>query len=415
MRMSERSTRHHHTPRRLAGIEGLRAIAASSILVYHCWLFGTPGSPLGTDGLGALVMAQMAAGVTLFFALSGFLLYRPMAAAVIHGTPLIPVRTYLRNRILRIVPAYWTVLISSAVAGAVVVGYRDGPVLGSLDRVAVEDALLIQNYRPATLGTGIPPAWSLAIEAVFYLSLPLLGLLAFRIARSSDRRVLAALTPALVLLTVGLAGKAPATWLIPPHVLSNFTDGWHSVLDRSFLAQADKFSFGMMLAVLRVQVEAGRFTLPSIRTRMALEAAAIAVMASLLLAAPYWSYSYDVTMTLALSAVVGLVAVPVRGPSRLIGVLESRALVAVGLASYSVFLWNQPVEYWLLAHHLTSPGLAGFGLNLTVLAVVVGLLATATYLAVERPALRLKTRARTGGLGSFTSPHDRTSDSTARA
>ena len=88
--------RHHQAPRRLAGIEGLRAIAASSILVYHCWLFGTPGSPLGSDGVGALVMAQLAAGVTLFFALSGFLLYRPIAAAVIHGTPLIPVRTYLR-------------------------------------------------------------------------------------------------------------------------------------------------------------------------------------------------------------------------------------------------------------------------------------------------------------------------------
>jgi peptidoglycan/LPS O-acetylase OafA/YrhL len=171
----------------------------------------------------------------------------------------------------------------------------------------------------------------------------------------------------------------------------------------------------MMLAVLRVEVEAGRFTLPSIRTRMALEAAAISVVASLFLAAPYWNYSYDVTITLALSAVVGLVAVPVRGPSRLIGVLESRALVAVGLVSYSVFLWNQPVEYWLLAHHLTFPGLTGFGLNLTLLAVVVGLLATATYLSVERPALRRKTRARPVGAGLLRSAHDRTSDSTARA
>jgi peptidoglycan/LPS O-acetylase OafA/YrhL len=28
---------------RLAGVEGLRGLAATSILVYHCWRYGTPG------------------------------------------------------------------------------------------------------------------------------------------------------------------------------------------------------------------------------------------------------------------------------------------------------------------------------------------------------------------------------------
>ena len=32
--------------------------------------------------------------------------------------------------------------------------------------------LMVQNYDPGTLGIGIGPAWSLAVEAVFYLVLP---------------------------------------------------------------------------------------------------------------------------------------------------------------------------------------------------------------------------------------------------
>jgi peptidoglycan/LPS O-acetylase OafA/YrhL len=382
------------TPRiRLAGIDGLRAAAACSIVLYHCWLFGTPGRPLGSGGVGARFMAQLASGVTLFFALSGFLLYRPIAAAVIRGTPLPSVRGYLRNRALRILPAYWAVLLLAALAGAVVVRYDTGAVLGTLNPAVLQDAVLVQNTHPATLGTGIPPAWSLAVEAAFYLSLPCLGLLAYRIARTTGRGHMAALVPALLLLVIGLIGKATATWLIPAHVHGTFTDGWHSVLDRSFLAQADKFSLGMALAVLRVDAEDGRLRVPPIRYRLMLELAAIGMVLALLIASPYWPYSYDVLMTMVLSAVVGFVAVPVRTSSRLLGTLESRWFVAAGVASYSIFLWNQPVEYWLRVNHLTAGGVTGMALNIAVLAILVGCLATLSYRYVERPALRRKTRS----------------------
>jgi peptidoglycan/LPS O-acetylase OafA/YrhL len=64
---------------RLAGIEGLRAIAASSVLIYHVWLYSNPNGR--TAGVGPLdrVLPDFAFGVILFFTLSGFLLYRPFA------------------------------------------------------------------------------------------------------------------------------------------------------------------------------------------------------------------------------------------------------------------------------------------------------------------------------------------------
>jgi peptidoglycan/LPS O-acetylase OafA/YrhL len=66
------------------GIDGLRGIAALSVVVLHTSSFGEP-----TRGWYALgwwsrnVLPHLAAGVPLFFVLSGFLLYRPYARAAL--------------------------------------------------------------------------------------------------------------------------------------------------------------------------------------------------------------------------------------------------------------------------------------------------------------------------------------------
>ena len=70
---------------RLPGIEGARAVAAASVLVYHCWLFGSPDGTSPRLGPLTGVMPHLALGVILFFSLSGFLLYRPFAAAVLRS------------------------------------------------------------------------------------------------------------------------------------------------------------------------------------------------------------------------------------------------------------------------------------------------------------------------------------------
>jgi peptidoglycan/LPS O-acetylase OafA/YrhL len=66
---------------RLAGIEGLRAVAASSIVLVHVWSTSMPhGVVLGSGARISDAPSTMSAGVTLFFTLSGFLLYRQFAA-----------------------------------------------------------------------------------------------------------------------------------------------------------------------------------------------------------------------------------------------------------------------------------------------------------------------------------------------
>src|SRR5437899_2546960 len=92
--------------RRLAALDGLRAVAAGSVLVYHCWLFSSPARLSWNLGPLTTFMQPLQAGVVLFFVLSGFLLYLPIARSIVGGGAKPSTRRYLRNRALRILPAY---------------------------------------------------------------------------------------------------------------------------------------------------------------------------------------------------------------------------------------------------------------------------------------------------------------------
>jgi peptidoglycan/LPS O-acetylase OafA/YrhL len=389
---------------RLAGIEGLRALAATSIVVVHVWGFSTPGRALGSRPL-ADALSTLAVGVTLFFTLSGFLLYRPFAAAIARGVPHAPIAAYVRNRVLRIAPAYWVILAVTALAlGSV--GVRDAA--GNLDYgrlshpvALIQAALLVQDYHPRTMVIGIGPAWSLAVEAVFYCALPLLVLAAARLARMAGtrrRRVLVLLGPPLLLLLIGLSGKHVAH-LLPGSPSGGYKSDWHSVIERSFWAQADLFSFGMVVAVLHTEVADGRLVLPAHWRRAA-------VALGLLVFLPCaWtmhqgeqSYLFQNTgEALGIALLFAAIILPDRTghrPLRIVRLLETRPFVAVGVASYSLFLWHHPVILWLRLHHVTLGGWGGLAVNLGFVALIAGVFSALTYRFVERPALRRKRSTR---------------------
>jgi len=395
------------TGSRLPGIEGLRAIAATSIVAVHVWSSSMPnGEVLGRSHSLANAVSTLSVGLTLFFTLSGFLLYRPFAAAIARGTARQTFSAYLQNRFLRIAPAYWVILLVTAlVVGAASVrtasgGLEVGRITDPLD--LLQSALLLQDYRPETMIIGIGPAWSLAVELVFYLALPLLVLMALGLARRAVNRrgrIIALLGPPALLLVIGLTGKAVAAHVLPADALAGYNTDWHSVVERSFWAQADLFAFGMVVAVFHVEVRDGRIALPA-RWR------AFAVLGALLVFLPSaWTmqlgeHSYLVQNTgeaLALALVLAAIVVPdpaATRPGWALRVLESPAFVAVGAASYSLFLWHYPVILWLREHGLTAGGASGLALNFVLVATVAGGLSALTYRYVERPALRHKRRGR---------------------
>jgi peptidoglycan/LPS O-acetylase OafA/YrhL len=398
----------HRSVGQLAGIEALRAIAACTIVVYHSWLYSAPdGRRVSLGPLTQHVFPYLPAGVTLFFALSAFLLYRPFAMSIVNRDPGPSVRRYARNRALRILPAYWFVLLVAGVvleAGVVRLSPNEIALasLASEPTVLARNLLFVQNYFPATVITGIAPAWSLCVEVVFYAFLPFLGWLASAFARGADDRgrIRAALIPAVVLFAVGMFGKAAATWVIGPGTgPSPGWDGdWYSVLVRSFLVQADLFAFGVALAVVWAAVASGRMRLPrwwrtaSVAMLVPVALSTTRFSEGQVLGASAWATVLALGCTLILGLTV-MGSAEGRPPGRLIRILETRALVLIGLVSYSLFLWNEPLARWLSQQGFTFAGRRGFFVNLALIGVVSGVLATITYRLVEVPALRLKVPA----------------------
>jgi peptidoglycan/LPS O-acetylase OafA/YrhL len=380
----------------LVGIEGLRALAAASVLMGHVWLLSQPsGQSLQLGWLSTYVFPQLLNGVTLFFVLSGFLLFLPFAAAALRDEPRPAISAYLRNRALRILPAYWFILLFTALVLQTARVYHAGGLgLGEMNNLSVlgQNGLLVQNYHPATIATGIGPAWSLAVEVAFYLILPLLVMVAIWLSRrviTRAQRVVVMLFPAILLAVGGVASIA-----MGPQSGHLFSRTWVSVWRLSFITHAHLFAPGLALAVARVEYQDGRLRLPHWwRPVAAIAGIVIAVVTIKLVVDGTILFRWEpAILAIACGLLLALaVLTPPGSRPRLVSTLDAPALVAAGLASYSVYLWHYPVILWLRGHSLTIGG--GFGaylVNLGIVAAVVGVLSWLTYNYVERPALRLK-------------------------
>jgi peptidoglycan/LPS O-acetylase OafA/YrhL len=387
------------TASRLVEVEGLRAVAATSILVFHCWLFSSPATLEWNLGPATAFIQPLQSGVTLFFVLSGFLLYRPIVAAVLDGRDLPSAGSYLRNRALRILPAYWVALLLTGfvLAAATTHSATGGLSTGALldPGTLVRDLSLTQTYGPHSIWTGILPAWSLTIEVAFYLCLPLLALLARAAARrqpTARGRTAAVLAPVIGLFLFGVLGKISVGVFSPGPERAVASD-WHSVLARSFLTHADLFAFGMAVTVFLLIRERSVDRISrvfgwSIGRPLAYFGLPTFILGYYFIPA----YVFDSVVALLASLLLLKVLLPSARRGRF---LTHRWTLGCGRISYSIFLWNYPVLVFLKSHDLLASGnnAGAFLVNLVIAGSLVICLSWLTYRFVEAPALALKKRS----------------------
>ena len=115
--------------------------------------------------------------VSLFFVLSGFVLYLPVAR---RDGAFGSVRAYARRRLARVLPAYYVVLIVCLIAYPLMVTTAISDHLTPASVLAhalllQQEARLVPGYA-GSLGFGVDPVvWTLSLEALFYLLLPLVA------------------------------------------------------------------------------------------------------------------------------------------------------------------------------------------------------------------------------------------------
>ncbi|MGX5772893.1 acyltransferase family protein [Microbacterium trichothecenolyticum] len=386
-------------------MEGLRALAALGVLAAHAQAHLTPDVSFGPT---MPVMWLLVNGLTLFFGLSGFLLYRPFATALMTGDRFPALGRYAGNRALRIFPAYIVItLLVSLVLGVAyarpqaadeatrdVVGYMFDPGLLAINMT------MLQSLFPFSIKTGLGVAWSLTVELVFYVVMPLLAIAFMSVRRRVHGRhgLLLALAPAAAIFLIGVVGKILKAAVFAGLPEGNdfyyeWGGGWSAVLARAFPTHADLFTFGMIAAVLIAAFENGVIR-PQNASRFRWSAFAIAAVAAV--ATRFVPHALlDTTFAVVFGAVIFFVALPDRSarPGVLARGLELLPFRYVGLVSYSLYLWHLPVIWLVDRFGLQGPH-TGWGLawNILLVAVVSLTLASLTYWFVEKPALALKRR-----------------------
>jgi peptidoglycan/LPS O-acetylase OafA/YrhL len=171
------------------------------------------------------------------------------------------------------------------------------------------------------------------------------------------------------------------------------------VLVRGFFYHADLFTFGIVVAVAHVAIQQGLWR-PSQAWRWGawsglLVSAGLAVWLTDQGIINFYqgAVEYETLVSIACALLVALVVMPGARPEKmpaLMRALETRPLVFVGLVSYSLFLWHEPLIRSLQSHGLTLGGTSGFFMSLGLFLVVSLAAAGLTYHYVEKPFLRRK-------------------------
>ena len=203
---------------RLAGLDGLRGLAALFVVVNHVFLRAFPGYPVDHAPFWAGWFIYGRFAVVVFIVLSGFSLALSPAR---HGWRLDGISRFARRRARRILPPYWAALVFSLAVAWLVVPQ---PGQGMPDaRSVVVNGLLVQNI----VGAPSPNRafWSMAVEAQLYLLFPLLLL----IVRRRGAVVMVAIVT-LVVAAVGIVGPHVSrldTFVIqsPPDLAALFAVG----------------------------------------------------------------------------------------------------------------------------------------------------------------------------------------------
>ncbi len=360
-------------------IDALRALAALAVLGTHAAFFA--GAYASGTALGPYA-ERLEVGVTVFFVVSGFLLYRPFVLARHGGRPAPDTGAYAWRRLVRIVPAYWVALAVTLVLVSTAGGWSWGttPLLFGFG----------QSYRTEALGSGLVQAWSLCVELAFYAFLPVwaAGLRRLRGGLRTEWIALAALAA----LAVAWKVVVVATTGSPEQVVNG---PWLLTLP-GFL---DQFAVGMGLAVASVQL--GNRPVRGAAASWALAAVAFWVVSTQVglggdFFGPRTPAEFLARHGLYL-VIAGLLVWPavLGSGGRVRAFLATPALAWVGVVSYGVFLWNTTVLDQLSAAGFEPP----LGLHPYLawpLATAGGtlLLAAASWYGLERPLLR-RSRGRT--------------------
>jgi peptidoglycan/LPS O-acetylase OafA/YrhL len=324
-------------------IDGLRAFAVLSVVLFHADASWLPGGFVGVD---------------IFFVISGYLISSIILQSAKPNQ--FSYREFYARRIRRIFPALIVVLLASWIVGWWLLTTDE---FLSLGRQIVAGMAFLANFHfwlttdYFTAGSDVQPAlhlWSLAVEEQFYLLWPPLLITAYRWKFN-----LAVVAYVLILLSFSLN-----IWV---------TDAYRTQAFYLPYGRMWELSLGSLLAICRY----GR---PS---RLGANAYSCFGFGLILTAVSWIDVTDQFPGWLVLLPTVGTALIIFAGTETIINryILGNRCLAYIGLISYPIYLWHWPL---LAFARIATSGDLTLQVKISIVASSVGL-AWATYSFVERP------------------------------
>jgi peptidoglycan/LPS O-acetylase OafA/YrhL len=371
------SATHHE---RWVSVDALRALAALMVLVSHAPQLA-PEQPVD---LVAKAAPRLGVGVWVFFAASGYLIAGPFLRALLEGRAAPPAGRYAVRRAVRILPAYWVAFaaILLLVSGSYVTDWWQVPV----------HALLLHGVVPGELERFYVVAWSLAVEAMFYVLVPLGAWLVVRRTRGAPVALDRLVTGVLALWAAAVAASFAVAVAFPTPAGGELPGGVQ-VLD---LAGAlANFCPGMLvfLAVTAGKDASSRWA-GRYRAVASRPLPTLAVAAALLLAATQLPFQTSHVAAALQGPMFGIASGLVLATFVHGGWTRrmARVLAPIGLVSYGVYLWHWVILSTLEKHGVHLLGdMGGPVATVARMALLVALtlpIATLSWVLLERPLLR---------------------------
>lgn len=404
----------------IAVLDSVRGLACLSVILFHIdsvpYNFHVWNLQTSVPALAAAFLFFGRYGVTLFFVLSGFLLFMPFANALLFENTWPSIRRFYLRRVFRILPAYYLTLILVVLLFQRV--YLQPQHWGEL---ALFFTLLMDSSK-TTFKQLNAPFWTLAIEWQYYMFLPLLvlgmRLIVWRVKQGY--RLPATAACILALIAWGIFTRSvgnyftqhPAeTVLAPRSVLNDILLVIYGVSGKYL----EDFGVGMLLSLCFVYV---RHPSISPRWRAALRRLSPGLFGVGLLCLLFmimWNYNIGYANTWSLfnapllstnyysvnefgfSLSFGLCILALLfGFAWLKWPFERVSLRWVGMISYSLYMWHFPILVVFIQH--IQPFLKGWPLALNYSAywlwalLVIIPFCFLFYIWVERPGIKFGER-----------------------
>ena len=319
--------------KRNSALDSLRGLSTILIVVYH--ISFVSGYTVAHANSSGAYIDRLNIGVAIFFVLSGFLIFRPFAHSLIHGSPLPKTRNYYLKRAARILPGYWLALFVLAGLDALTIVNTSG---------FIRNVFIVHSFTEHNVFTGIRQAWTLTVEMSFYVVVPAFAFVFVRQTKRRDGPV-----------SVSSLLKALSVLFLSAYVFRLFihqTDFWFLKSAHIWLpSHVDTLVLGMGLAVL-VEAPTSSETLSKVRIFLANHTGAF-VLSSVFV----WFMSANINMAIGLNKsefhiellghfLYGMASVLLVAPfcvdsrSLLVKAMSLRLFTWLGTISYGIYLWH---------------------------------------------------------------------------